>query len=162
MTNSISLRCLNTLTSLPENCLENLTSHFENLNITSLPSEFSLKATNSLVSETFSTSSPAAKDLLTLLDIRCRNCSLSLLNGTSSVCSFSRIIDLPSEHWHELLDCWVCHKEKYITVEQSGHQGGSFNANVDELLVGSNFLLINPNNTTGIVGYEQISVDQSQ
>ncbi|KAJ3073533.1 hypothetical protein HK102_005980, partial [Quaeritorhiza haematococci] len=28
---------------------------------------------------------------------------------------FKRVIDLPSEYWHELIDCWTCHQEDYFT-----------------------------------------------
>lgn len=39
--------------------------------------------------------------------------SLSPNASSSSSCRFNRIVDLPSEHWAELLDCWMCHQENF-------------------------------------------------
>ena len=49
--------------------------------------------------------------------IKCQYCHQVLNNK-----GFSRLANAPSEYWHELMDCWACHKEDYSGLE--GQKGG--------------------------------------
>ncbi|KAI8840451.1 ubiquitin-conjugating enzyme E2-binding protein [Chytriomyces cf. hyalinus JEL632] len=49
--------------------------------------------------------------------------------------------DLPSEHWHELIDCWACHNEDYSHL-QKGHFGTVIPARQRVLLVAPTYLVV--------------------
>ncbi|KAG0232920.1 hypothetical protein BGW42_007829 [Actinomortierella wolfii] len=49
-----------------------------------------------------------------------------------------RIVDLPSEHWQELVECWMCHDEEDIKELREGDLG----AREGQVLVGATYLLI--------------------
>ncbi|ORX49164.1 hypothetical protein DM01DRAFT_1338353 [Hesseltinella vesiculosa] len=51
----------------------------------------------------------SAKDLLTngWTDIACRHCQNVLVHNEAFTCK-----DMPSEHWFELVECWICHEAK--------------------------------------------------
>lgn len=50
---------------------------------------------------------------------------------------FNRIVDLPSEHWHELIDCWRCHQEDYSQIK---HFHGIIESKVNTLHVSHGFV----------------------
>jgi HECT-like Ubiquitin-conjugating enzyme (E2)-binding len=46
--------------------------------------------------------------------LHCRFCSNCLLsNGSDGCVAFERVLLMPSDHWHELADMWVCHDERF-------------------------------------------------
>ncbi|KAJ3116642.1 hypothetical protein HK100_001007 [Physocladia obscura] len=52
---------------------------------------------------------------------------------------------LPSEHWHELLDCWACHQEDYtplLTAATKNNKSFVFAARRHRLLVARSHLLV--------------------
>ncbi|KAH6567179.1 hypothetical protein BASA60_009152 [Batrachochytrium salamandrivorans] len=58
---------------------------------------------------------------------------------------FKRYIDLPSQYWHEMLECWACHHEDYSSTLQ-GQQGGLILAQRDAVLVGDSYFIVHPAN----------------
>lgn len=57
-----------------------------------------------------------APHLLDCCSITCRSCSNSIVESDKSQL-FNKSLDLPNEHWHELLECYYCHPEKdHITA----------------------------------------------
>ncbi|KAI9340393.1 ubiquitin-conjugating enzyme E2-binding protein, partial [Zopfochytrium polystomum] len=86
----------------------------------------------------------SAEELLDLQDIQCGSCGISLLESRSASAPirFDRTLDLPTEHWHELVDCWTCHKEDYSRL-QSGHHGTIIpSKRSGELLVARGYLVL--------------------
>ncbi|KAJ3074474.1 hypothetical protein HDU98_011157 [Podochytrium sp. JEL0797] len=67
---------------------------------------------------------------------------------------FSKIADLPSEHWHELLDCWACHQEDYSHL-QKGHFGSVIPSRKRNLLVAQNYLLVHESD----LDMDQLDID---
>ncbi|KAG0260976.1 hypothetical protein DFQ27_003254 [Actinomortierella ambigua] len=60
-------------------------------------------------------------------------------HGTSTSSKrIQRIVDLPSEHWQELVECWMCHDEEDIKELREGDLG----AREGQVLVGTTYLLI--------------------
>lgn len=95
-----------------------------------------------------SMSTASNQDLPALMDAS----QLSKLNPTSFICSScslplfqpcgkSRYDDLPSEHWSELLEAWVCHRDQKLHEEVSKHSDG-FWPRPDQVLVGGSYLIV--------------------
>eukprot|EP00158_Paraphelidium_tribonemae_P002907 Partr_v1_DN25774_c1_g1_i2_m74670 putative ubiquitin protein ligase E3D len=57
-----------------------------------------------------------ARVLSNLVAIKCIDCNSPLVS-----CQFTRVVDMPSEYWHEFVDCWVCHPgdEQYIDMTRN-------------------------------------------
>lgn len=53
-------------------------------------------------------------------------------------------IDLPSDHWYEMTECWACHHEDYTKLP--GQEGGTIFAQRDVLMYSNNYYLIHPAN----------------
>jgi hypothetical protein len=79
-------------------------------------------------------------DFLSLKGIYCKGCAHPLMDAFP----FQRIMDTPSEYWHELLDCWACHNEDYTKLK--GQKAGHIYAQPDCLLVASSYILLHPSN----------------
>ncbi|KAJ2158787.1 hypothetical protein GGF46_003521 [Coemansia sp. RSA 552] len=48
-----------------------------------------------------------------LSEIACQNCGAGLFSkGLKGTCAAPNVRDLPSAHWSELVDCWMCHPEE--------------------------------------------------
>jgi len=91
--------------------------------------------------------------------IYCKNCQQQLTyfvntnteNSTSNenknelITSFKRTVDLPSDHWFEMMDCWLCLPSDISRFE--GQIGiGSLAARINELLIGRTFVILHPDN----------------
>ncbi|CAG8711058.1 7314_t:CDS:2, partial [Dentiscutata heterogama] len=77
----------------------------------------------------------SASELTKLKNIQCVYCKIPLLKTNA----FSKIMDMPSEHWAELIECWMCHQEDYQQARMNDiivreHIG----------LVGNTYFLIHP------------------
>jgi hypothetical protein len=83
---------------------------------------------------------PAAafKETSRILCDACRAC----IADAGETKRFRRVIDLPSEYWREMVDCWVCHREEYEVVKAAE---ANLTAKSDTLLVGASHLFIHPN-----------------
>jgi RNase P subunit RPR2 len=63
----------------------------------------------------------------------------------SVLTSFKRVVDLPSDHWFEMMDCWLCVPSDISRFE--GQIGiGSMAAKINELLLGRTFIILHPDN----------------
>jgi hypothetical protein len=71
--------------------------------------------------------------------ICCGACLIPLVDRKT----FISIAPLPSEYWHELLECWACHHEDYSTLK--GQEGGRILAKPKVILDGNGYFLIDPN-----------------
>ncbi|KAJ1981107.1 hypothetical protein H4R34_002209 [Dimargaris verticillata] len=77
-----------------------------------------------------------------------------LTQGNADQQMYFTATDLPSEHWAELLDCWMCHPDeetKYIVqfdqdVSRPGARLYPWNPSLNQLLVGNTYTLLHPDN----------------
>ena len=101
---------------------------------------------------TFVRKKPAKKDISTseayqaplnstkissLKNILCGYCKEPLIEKNA----LKKLLDMPSEHWAELIDCWMCHQENYKHAKI-----GDIIARENVGLVGTNYFLVHPNN----------------
>jgi ubiquitin-protein ligase E3 D len=66
----------------------------------------------------------------------CASCSLPLVHGAQ----ISRYDDLPSEHWAELVDAWMCHADQRLNAQVARHATGFWPQN-GQALVGGSYIL---------------------
>jgi hypothetical protein len=66
----------------------------------------------------------------------CASCSLPLVHGTR----VARYDDLPSEHWAELVDAWMCHTDQTLNAQVARHAKG-FWPQSGQALVGGSYIL---------------------
>ncbi|KAG9221776.1 hypothetical protein CCMSSC00406_0006719 [Pleurotus cornucopiae] len=79
----------------------------------------------------------------------CSSCSLPIVQTTSPSRSSSSSTllsyrDLPSEHWQELVDAWMCHGDQKLTEQVSKHaqaERGGFWPRPGQALVGGSYIL---------------------
>jgi len=84
-----------------------------------------------------------------LKNILCDYCKEPLIEKNA----LKKILDMPSEHWAELVDCWMCHQENY-----KHSKIGDIIAQENVGLVGNNYFLVHPNN----VGKNTLKVDDEE
>lgn len=88
------------------------------------------------------------EDLPTLLDAAqlssanptsfiCSSCSLPLVQSTT----ITEYRDLPSEHWQELVDAWMCHTDQKLHEQVVRHGQGGFWPKPGQALVGGSYIL---------------------
>ncbi|KAJ3284336.1 hypothetical protein HDU79_008294, partial [Rhizoclosmatium sp. JEL0117] len=83
-------------------------------------------------------SMPSNADALRCVsELHCHKCRAAV-----SRASFEKVKDLPSEHWHELLDCWACHQEDYSHLQKGHYAGSVIPSRERQLLVAQNYLLV--------------------
>lgn len=85
---------------------------------------------------------PALLDADQLLSIHptsfiCASCSLPLVKSSK----ITRYRDLPSEHWEELVDAWMCHGDQKLHDHVTKQGKAGFWPNVGEGLVGGSYML---------------------
>lgn len=78
--------------------------------------------------------------------LACRACKKELVRGLGN----SK--DLPSEHWYELVECWICHETK---PEEHRARMQPILARENTLLVGASYALVHADNAVR----ENIQVD---
>ena len=66
----------------------------------------------------------------------CASCSLPLVQSSK----IERYMDLPSEHWQELVDAWMCHADQGLH-EQVAKHGRGFWPERGQALVGGSYIL---------------------
>lgn len=67
----------------------------------------------------------------------CSSCSLPLVQSTK----ISGYKDLPSEHWQELVDAWMCHSEQKLHDEVMENAKHGFWPKKGEALVGGSYIV---------------------
>jgi ubiquitin-protein ligase E3 D len=93
----------------------------------------------------------------------CSSCSLPLVQATK----LQKYRDLPSEHWAELVDAWMCHADQKLHEHiQKGSKDGFWPAD-REALVGGSYLLLRESavvkgNVCGAQGTEVAKVSHVQ
>jgi len=94
-----------------------------------------------------------SKILKNLSHMYCSICNQQLnffINPTNcsedqKINNFKRAVDLPSDHWFEMMDCWLCVPSDISRFE--GQIGiGSLAAKENEILIGRTFFILHPNN----------------
>ncbi|KFH63273.1 hypothetical protein MVEG_10683 [Podila verticillata NRRL 6337] len=116
------------------------------LKLTAVPS-MATPSTNSLTALGKSEFPPAplpASQLQGLNNVACGCCGQPLLatqDNKEAYGPIQRVVDLPSEHWQELVDCWMCHEEDFTELRE-----GDLGARSGQALVGGTYLLIHAEN----------------
>lgn len=82
---------------------------------------------------------------------RCAECKIPFLNRCNSSIVYAA---LPSEHWAELIDSWVCHQDQELNENITNRNAGFWPADQD-VFVASNYLLFPLSNLANV------SVDKS-
>ncbi|KAK7044556.1 HECT-like ubiquitin-conjugating enzyme-binding-domain-containing protein [Favolaschia claudopus] len=67
----------------------------------------------------------------------CASCSLPLVQFTKA----QTYKDLPSEHWEELVDAWMCHADQKLNERVMKHGKGGFWPEAGQALVGGSYIL---------------------
>lgn len=67
----------------------------------------------------------------------CSSCSLPLVQSTK----VKEYKDLPSEHWQELVDAWVCHSDQKLHKEVMENAKRGFWPKEGEALVGGSYIV---------------------
>jgi ubiquitin-protein ligase E3 D len=76
----------------------------------------------------------------------CASCSLPLAQGGARIANYR---DLPSEHWAELLDAWMCHTDQTLHAHASERAARGFEPTLGTVLVGGSYLLFHQENVVG-------------
>ncbi|KAJ3746783.1 HECT-like ubiquitin-conjugating enzyme-binding-domain-containing protein [Lentinula detonsa] len=102
--------------------------HFE-IKLAALPSSSSPSEPGPLLDATqLSNSNPTS--------FICSMCSLQLIQSSNI-----RYRDLPSEHWEELVDAWMCHSSQTLNENVIKNGRGGFWPTPDQALVGGSYIL---------------------
>lgn len=67
----------------------------------------------------------------------CASCSLILVQATK----VNEYRDLPSEHWQELVDAWMCHSDQKLHDQVVKHGKTGFWPEAEQALVGGSYIL---------------------
>lgn len=67
----------------------------------------------------------------------CASCSLPLVQSSK----INEYRDLPSEHWEELVDAWMCHTDQKLNEQVARHGQGGFWPRPGQGLVGGSYIL---------------------
>jgi hypothetical protein len=68
----------------------------------------------------------------------CASCSLPVVQSAARVREYR---DLPSEHWEELVDAWMCHADQKLNARVMKHGRGGFWPEEGQALVGGSYIL---------------------
>ncbi|KAJ7485564.1 HECT-like ubiquitin-conjugating enzyme-binding-domain-containing protein [Mycena latifolia] len=71
----------------------------------------------------------------------CASCSLPLVQS-SKILAYK---DLPSDHWEELVDAWMCHTDQKLNEHVMKHGRGGFWPEPGQALVGGSYILFEEN-----------------
>lgn len=74
----------------------------------------------------------------------CASCSLPLVQSTK----IEEYRDLPSEHWQELVDAWMCHSDQKIHEEVVNNSRRGFWPGQRQALVGGSYILFEESSVT--------------
>ncbi|KAJ7104491.1 HECT-like ubiquitin-conjugating enzyme-binding-domain-containing protein [Mycena belliarum] len=112
-------------------------SHYE-MKLTTLPSTAPSETTSAplLDATQLSTVNPTS--------FICASCSLPLVQS-SKIQTYK---DLPSDHWEELVDAWMCHSDQKLNEHVMKHGRGGFWPEVGQALVGGSYILFEESSMT--------------
>ncbi|KAI9488520.1 HECT-like ubiquitin-conjugating enzyme-binding-domain-containing protein [Zychaea mexicana] len=80
-----------------------------------------------------------ARELENMQGLTCRSCQQRITSATTGFQSK----DLPSEHWYELVECWICHEAK---PEEHRSRMQPITARPNMVLAGATYMLLHPQN----------------
>lgn len=120
------------------------TQDFKPQNVAPKSFSFRLRLTSAAASSDNdeSTTLLSSKDLKDISVIACKECRALISSN-----AFPAVKDLPSDHWMELVECWICHETS--EKEHSG-QLKPIMARENLLLIGSTYLLLHPNDVRNV------------
>ncbi|KAF7318784.1 hypothetical protein HMN09_00390700 [Mycena chlorophos] len=104
-------------------------SHFE-IKISTVPTTSSSESTPLLDATQLTTSTPSS--------FICASCSLPLVHSSATVRTYQ---DLPSEHWEELVDAWMCHSDQKLNERVMKQGRAGFWPESGQALVGGSYIL---------------------
>ncbi|KAJ1960625.1 E3 ubiquitin-protein ligase E3D [Dispira parvispora] len=112
-----------------------------------------------------------ARELSRVTELACRWCGSTFIrsnctNSNTSPPSYFSTLDLPSEHWTELLDCWMCHPDEETQfimqydrdVSQPGVRIHPWNPKSNQILVGHTYVLLSESDVVpdGLISKDQV------
>ncbi|CAB4401714.1 hypothetical protein RhiirA5_473990 [Rhizophagus irregularis] len=100
------------------------------------------------ISETYQAPFNSTK-ISSFKNILCSYCKKFLVKKNT----LKKILDMPSEHWAELVDCWMCHQEDYKHAKI-----GDIIAQENIGLVSNSYFLLHPNN----IEEDSLKVDEEE
>lgn len=103
--------------------------------LATLPTPSSALTLNSTI--TYALSAPHLRELASKR-ICCTSCDRTLANLPAAV----EFKDLPSEHWAEMLEAWMCHTDPAFTAHIAKQTQDGFWPSKDTVLVGGSYLLV--------------------
>lgn len=88
----------------------------------------------------------SASELLTArpTSFICASCSLPLIQSSK----INDYRDLPSEHWQELVEAWMCHTDQRLHDQVVAHGKGGFWPQPGQALVGGSYILFEESSIT--------------
>jgi hypothetical protein len=75
----------------------------------------------------------------------CQACENILVSKSK----FQKVLDLPSEYWFEMTECWACHHEDYSALP--GQTGGIVLAQRGILMEGSSYFALHRDDVAGLL-----------
>ncbi|KAF9918799.1 hypothetical protein BX616_005609 [Lobosporangium transversale] len=115
------------------------------LKLAALPGSFtSHQSLSTLSVSDFPPAPLPASQLQGLNNLFCGCCGSTLLKNRQPMSEIAmscgpiqRVVDLPSEYWQELVDCWMCHEEDFTELRE-----GDLGARAEQALIGGTYILI--------------------
>jgi hypothetical protein len=76
-------------------------------------------------------------------DIRCAQCDRDIVNLPATNGPLEQTYkDLPSEHWAEMMDVWMCHDDPTFTAKLAKNTKDGFWPNKGSILIGGSYFLV--------------------
>lgn len=127
-----------------------VTNNYMEARIAALPGPTPTLAYNSAI--THALSAPSLRSLHPR-SLNCYNCEFELASLPLDV----HFKDLPSEHWAEMLEVWMCHSDPSFTAQIAKKARDGFWPDEKTVLVGGSYLLVSPDNVQGIQRVSEVS-----
>lgn len=127
-----------------------VTNNYMEARIAALPGPTPSLAYNSAI--THALSAPSLRSLHPQ-SLCCNNCQRALATFPLDI----QFKDLPSEHWAEMLEVWMCHSDPAFTAQIGQKARDGFWPNQTTVLVGGSYLLVSPDHVNGISETSEVS-----
>lgn len=76
--------------------------------------------------------------------ICCTSCDREIASFPAAGGTYERFKDLPSEHWAEMMEVWMCHDDPGFTAKLASQTKEGFWPIKGKVLVGGSYVLVNP------------------
>lgn len=127
-----------------------VTNNHMEARIAALPGPTPTLAYNSAI--THALSAPSLRSLHPQ-SLACNNCERELATFPLDI----QFKDLPSEHWAEMLEVWMCHSDPAFTAQISQKARDGFWPDDNTVLVGGSYLLVSGDHVNGIKKVSEVS-----